>query len=141
MARLDGKVALITGSASGIGEATARLFASEGAKVVMADIQDQRGEKVADEIGADYVHVDVSKEEDVKAAIIYAVDKYGRLDCVFNNAGIAGAVAPLDKETVEMFDRTLSVNLRGVFLGTKYAAEVMRRATRRRELRDGGRLC
>ena len=127
MARLDGKVALITGSASGIGEATARLFASEGANVVMADIQDQRGEKVAEEIGADYVHLDVSKEEDVKAAITYAVDKYGRLDCIFNNAGIAGAVAPLDKETVEMFDRTLSVNLRGVFLGTKYAADVMRR--------------
>jgi NAD(P)-dependent dehydrogenase (short-subunit alcohol dehydrogenase family) len=125
MGRLDGKVALITGSASGIGEATARLFAAEGAKVVIADIQDKRGKNVAAEIGADYVHVDVSKEEEIKAAIDYTVDHYGRLDCLFNNAGIAGAVAPLNEETVEMFNRTMAVNLRGVFLGTKYAAKVM----------------
>lgn len=127
MGRLDRKVALITGSASGIGEATARLFASEGAKVVMADIQDERGKRIAGEIGGDYVHVDVSKETDVKQAIDYTVDKYGRLDCVFNNAGIAGAVGPLDAVTVEMFDKTIAINLRGVFLGTKYAARVMRK--------------
>ncbi len=127
MSRLNGKVALITGSASGIGEATARLFAAEGAKVVMADIQDQRGEKIAEEIGADYIHVDVSKESDVRQAVDYTVEKYGRLDCLFNNAGIAGAVGPLDAVTVEMFDRTIAVNLRGVFLGTKYAAKVMRK--------------
>lgn len=125
MKRLKQKVALITGSASGIGEATARLFAAEGATVVMADIQDKRGMKIAEEIGADYLHVDVSKETDVVTAVDYVVEHHGRLDCMFNNAGIAGAVGPLDSVTVEMFDRTIAVNLRGVFLGTKYAARVM----------------
>ena len=127
MGRLDEKVAIITGGSSGIGEATSRLFAAEGATVIVADIQDKRGASLAKEIGAKYVHVDVSKEEDVKKVIDYAVQHYGRLDCIFNNAGIAGAVAPLDDETVEMFDRTMAVNLRGVFLGTKYAARVMRK--------------
>lgn len=121
------KTALITGSASGIGEATARLFAAEGAMVVMADIQDKRGEKIAEEIGADYLHVDVSMEADFNNAVDYVVEQYGRLDCMFNNAGIAGAVGPLDSVTIEMFDKTLAVNLRGVFLGTKYAARVMRK--------------
>ena len=127
MDRLDGKIAIITGGSSGIGEATSRLFAAEGATVIVADIQDKRGASLAKEIGAKYVNVDVSKEEDVKKVIDYAVQQYGRLDCIFNNAGIAGAVAPLDDETVEMFDRTMAVNLRGVFLGTKYAACVMRK--------------
>jgi len=127
MRRLDGKVALITGGASGIGEATARLFKSEGASVVITDIQDQRGERLASEIDAKYIHVDVSSEKDVQSVIDYAVKQYGRLDCVFNNAGIAGAVARLDEETVDMFDRTMAVNLRGVFLGTKYAARAMRK--------------
>ncbi len=96
MGRLDGKVALITGGASGIGEASARLFASEGASVIIADVQDKRGEVLASEIGADYIHVDVSSEADVKAGVEYAFNRYGRLDCMFNNAGIAGAVADLD---------------------------------------------
>ena len=126
MGRLDGKVALITGGASGIGEASARLFRAEGASVVIADIQDQRGEKLAGEIGAEYVHLDVSCEDDVRSGIDYAVEQYGRLDCLFNNAGIAGAVGDLDSVTLEMFDKTLAVNLRGVFLGTKYAARIMR---------------
>ena len=125
MKRLKEKVALITGSASGIGEATARLFAAEGANVVMADIQDKRGMKIAEEIGADYLHVDVSKETDVVKAIDYVIEHHGCLDCMFNNAGIAGAVGALDSVTVEMFDRTIAVNLRGVFLGTKYAGIVM----------------
>ena len=127
MGRLEGKVALITGGASGIGEASARLFSAEGASVIIADVQDQRGENLASEIDADFIQMDVSSEDDVKKGIDYIVEKYGRLDCIFNNAGIAGAVAKLDEETVEMFDRTMAVNLRGVFLGTKYAARVMRR--------------
>jgi len=125
MKRLKEKVALITGSASGIGEATARLFAAEGATVVMADIQDKRGGKISEEIGAHYLHVDVSKETDVVKAIDYVIEHHGHLDCIFNNAGIAGAVGSLASVTVEMFDRTIAVNLRGVFLGTKYAARVM----------------
>jgi NAD(P)-dependent dehydrogenase (short-subunit alcohol dehydrogenase family) len=127
MGRLDGKVALITGGASGIGEASARLFASEGASVIIADVQDKRGEVLASEIGADYIHMDVSSEADVKAGVEYAFNRYGRLDCMFNNAGIAGAVGDLDSVTVEMFDRTIAVNLRGVYLGTRYAARVMRK--------------
>jgi NAD(P)-dependent dehydrogenase (short-subunit alcohol dehydrogenase family) len=117
---------LITGGASGIGEASARLFVSEGAKVVIADIQDKRGKALASEIGAEYIHMDVSSEAEVRSGVEYTVDLYGRLDCIFNNAGIAGAVGDLDAVTVEMFDRTLAVNLRGVYLGTKYAARVMR---------------
>lgn len=127
MGRLEGKVALITGGSSGIGEATVRLFVSEGCEVVIADIQDERGLALAEEVGADYVHMDVSSEDDVKKGIDFTVGKHGRLDCVFNNAGIAGAVGGLDEVTAEAFDRTLAVNLRGVFLGTKYAARQMRR--------------
>jgi NAD(P)-dependent dehydrogenase (short-subunit alcohol dehydrogenase family) len=127
MNRLEAKVALITGGSSGIGEATVRLFSSEGCKVVIGDIQDERGMALAEEVGAHYVHMDVSSEEDVKKGIEFTVGKHGRLDCVFNNAGIAGAVGDLDSVTVEAFDRTLAVNLRGVFLGTKYAARQMRK--------------
>ncbi|MFA9494725.1 MAG: SDR family NAD(P)-dependent oxidoreductase [Candidatus Bathyarchaeota archaeon] len=127
MNRLEAKVALITGGSSGIGEATVRLFSSEGCKVVIGDVQDERGMALAEEVGAHYVHMDVSSEEDVKKGIEFTVGKHGRLDCVFNNAGIAGAVGDLDSVTVEAFDRTLAVNLRGVFLGTKYAARQMRK--------------
>ena len=127
MGRLEGKVALITGGSSGIGEATVRLFASEGCSVVIGDIQDERGAALAEEVDAYYVHMDVSSEEDVKKGIEFTVGRYGRLDCMFNNAGIAGAVGCLDEVTVEAFDKTLAVNLRGVFLGTKYAARQMRK--------------
>ena len=126
MGRLEGKVALITGGASGIGEASARLFAEEGADVVVADVQDERGGGLASDLGAEYVHADVTREEDVEAAVSHAVDAYGRLDCMFNNAGIAGAVGPIESVTVEAFDRTVAVLLRGVFLGVKHAAPVMR---------------
>lgn len=126
MGRLEGKVAVITGGASGIGEASVRLFAAEGAEVVVADVQDERGRRLASELGVEYVHADVTREEDVEAAVSYAVDVYGRLDCMFNNAGIAGAVGPIESVTVEAFDRTVAVLLRGVFLGVKHAAPVMR---------------
>jgi len=126
MGRLEGKVAVITGGASGIGEASVRLFAAEGAEVVVADIQDERGGRLASELGAEYVHTDVTLEADVEAAVSHAVDVFGRLDCMFNNAGIAGAVGPIESVTVEAFDRTVAVLLRGVFLGIKHAAPVMR---------------
>jgi len=126
MGRLEDKVALITGGASGIGEASARLFVEEGAMVVVADVQDERGGLLASELGAEYVHADVTREEDVEAAVSHAVDVYGCLDCMFNNAGIAGAVGPIETVTVEAFDRTVAVLLRGVFLGVKHAAPVMR---------------
>jgi NAD(P)-dependent dehydrogenase (short-subunit alcohol dehydrogenase family) len=124
--RLDDKVAVIKGGASGIGEASVKLFAAEGAEVVIADVQDERGGRLAAELGAEYVHADVTREENVEAAVSHAVDVYGRLDCMFNNAGIAGAVGPIESVTVEAFDRTVAVLLRGVFLGVKHAAPVMR---------------
>jgi len=126
MGRLDDKVAVITGGASGIGEASVRLFAAEGAEVVVADVQDERGGRLASELGAEYIHADVTREEDVQVAVSHTVDVYGRLDCMFNNAGIAGAVGPIESVTAEAFDRTVAVLLRGVFLGIKHAAPVMR---------------
>jgi NAD(P)-dependent dehydrogenase (short-subunit alcohol dehydrogenase family) len=126
MGKLEGKVAVITGGASGIGEASVRLFVEEGAEVVVVDVQDERGGNLASELSAEYVHADVTREEGVEAAISYVVDVYGRLNCMFNNAGIAGAVGPIESVTVEAFDWTVAVLLRGVFLGVKHAAPVMR---------------
>ena len=129
MGRLEGKVAVITGGSSGIGEASVRLFAHEAARVIIADIQDEKGRRLAEELGnnVSYIHTDISVEKDVHAVVGYAVESYGRLDCMFNNAGIAGAVGPIESVTVEAFDRTLVVLLRGVFLGIKHAAPVMKK--------------
>ncbi len=129
MARLNGKVALITGGASGIGEATVRLFVEEGASVVVADIQDERGQGLVSELGAraSYVHADVSREADVQAAIDGVVSRHGRLDCLFNNAGSAGVQGRIEETSAAGFDETMGVLVRGVFLGMKHAAPVMRR--------------
>jgi NAD(P)-dependent dehydrogenase (short-subunit alcohol dehydrogenase family) len=129
MARLAGKVALITGGASGIGEATVRLFVAEGACVVIADIQADRGRTLAAELGARaaYVHTDVSREADVSGVITETVARFGRLDCLFNNAGYGGVMGPIETTPVAGFDETLGVLLRGVFLGMKHAAPVMKR--------------
>ncbi|MBC8497876.1 glucose 1-dehydrogenase [Candidatus Bathyarchaeota archaeon] len=126
--KLEGRVALITGGASGIGEATARLFVEEGAKVLVTDVQDERGQALTDALGpnAVYLHVDVSLEDDVEQAVRHANETFGRLDCMFNNAGIAGAVGPIEEVSVEAFDETIGVLLRGVFLGIKHAATVMK---------------
>jgi NAD(P)-dependent dehydrogenase (short-subunit alcohol dehydrogenase family) len=127
MSRLANKVALVTGGGSGIGEATVRLFAAEGAAVVIVDIQNDRGRRVAAELGprAAYVHADVSREEDVQGAVAEAVRRFGRLDCMFNNAGYAGVGGRIAEIPVAGFDQTLGVLLRGVFLGMKHAAPVM----------------
>ena len=126
--RLDGRVALITGGASGLGEATVRLFAREGARVVIADLQDERGQRVAGELGAAalYQRTDVTREADIAAAVDRALAEFGRLDCMFNNAGVVGAVGPIDEIPVEDYDATMAINLRGVFLGMKHAARVMK---------------
>ncbi len=120
---------MITGAASGIGEATARLFVAEGASVVMADLEDERGRRVAAELGrrCRYVHADVAVEGAVDAAADLAVADFGGLDCVFNNAGIPGSVGPIGEIDIASFDRTVAVHLRGVFLGIRAAARVMRR--------------
>ena len=129
MGRLEGKVAIITGGASGIGEASARLFVEEGASVLIADLQDHKGWKLAEELGirTEYLHADVSRESDVEALVSRAVETYGRLDCMFNNAGIAGPTGPIESVNVEGFNEAIGVLLRGVFLGIKHAAPVMKR--------------
>jgi len=129
MGRLEGKVAIITGGASGIGEASARLFIDEGASVLIADVQDDKGRKLAEELGirAEYLHADVSRESDVEAIVSRAVEAYDRLDCMFNNAGIAGPTGAIESVKVKDFDEALGVLLRGVFLGIKHAAPVMKR--------------
>ncbi len=128
MARLDGKVAVITGGASGIGEGTVRLFAEEGARVVIADIQEGRGQALAEELGATtaYLQTDVSQEAGIAAAVQYAVSKWGRLDCMFNNAGFGGVSGPIELTDMDGYDRTMAVLLRAVVAGMKHAAAVMK---------------
>lgn len=129
--RLEGKVALITGGASGIGECNARLFVQHGAKVLIADIQDDLGEALCKSLGSQesisYIHCDVTCDSDVKNAVDMAVSKYGKLDIMFNNAGIIGTCkAPrILAVEIEDFKRVLDVNLFGAFLGAKHAARVM----------------
>jgi NAD(P)-dependent dehydrogenase (short-subunit alcohol dehydrogenase family) len=127
MGRLSGKVAIITGGASGIGRGTVELFVKEGASVVAADLQDDKGSRLVEDLGGEvsYVRTDVSNEDDVKAMIAHAVNKFGRLDCVFNNAGIPGLGGPIANIPTEEFDMVIAVLLRGVFLGIKHAAPIM----------------
>jgi NAD(P)-dependent dehydrogenase (short-subunit alcohol dehydrogenase family) len=125
--RLDGKVAVITGGASGIGEGTVRRFVEEGARVVIADLQREPGEALAAELGdvARFISCDVTSEDDVAAAVDLAVAEFGRLDVMFNNAGIVGVVGRIADTPADGWDRTVAVLLRGVFLGAKHAARVM----------------
>jgi NAD(P)-dependent dehydrogenase (short-subunit alcohol dehydrogenase family) len=126
MVTLAGKVAVITGAASGIGAGTARHFVEIGARVVIADVLDEEGRELCASLGeaADFVHCDVTVEADVEAAVARATTRYGRLDCIFNNAGSSGFVGPIAETPVERFDRTMAVLLRGVFLGMKHAAPI-----------------
>ena len=128
MGTLNGKVAVITGGASGIGAASVRLFVAQGARVVISDVLDELGENLARELGSDvsYRHADVSEESDVEALVDFAVDKFGQLDCMYNNAGISGVTAPIEMIPTDGFDKTMAIDLRGVFLGMKHAVRVMR---------------
>lgn len=125
--RLQGRVAVVTGGASGIGEATVRRFVDEGARVVVADLQREPGEALAAELGTAvrFIATDVTVEADVAAAIDLAVSAFGRLDVMFNNAGIVGVVGSVADTSIEQWDRTVAVLMRGVFLGMKHAARVM----------------
>jgi NAD(P)-dependent dehydrogenase (short-subunit alcohol dehydrogenase family) len=126
--RVSGKVVVVTGAASGLGEATARLMYAEGAGVLLTDIQDARGQRIADELGdrSRYLHCDVAAEPDVANAVDTAVREFGRLDCMFNNAGIVGTHGGIDEIPIEEYEFTMTVLLRSVFLGMKHAARVMK---------------
>ncbi|KAH0726192.1 hypothetical protein KY285_001901 [Solanum tuberosum] len=125
--RLEGQVAIITGAASGIGEASARLFAEHGARIVVAAIQDELGLKVVESIGADkasYRHCDVTDEKQVEDTVAYAVEKYGTLDIMFSNVGTLNFCSVLDMD-VMAFDETMAINVRGSALAVKHAARFM----------------
>src|SRR5207253_8570626 len=130
--RLAGKVALISGGARGMGAAEARLFAREGARVVIGDILEAEGRAVEADIktkGGEgvFVRLDVTREADWQAAVGQAVSRFGKLDVLVNNAGIGGGTR-IEETTVEAWDRTMEVNAKGVFLGTKAAIPAMQRA-------------
>ena len=131
MGRLDGKVAVITGAGSGMGRASAVVFAEEGAKVVCADRSGDE-EETAKLIGdaAVAVHVDVSVEADIQRMIATAENEFGKLDVLYNNAGFGGPIMPLHEQTLETWDKVHDTNLKGVFFGIKYGVPAM--------LRNGG---
>jgi 3alpha(or 20beta)-hydroxysteroid dehydrogenase len=133
MGKLDGKVALISGGARGQGAVEAAVFAREGAKVLFGDVRDDEGRKVEAAIRADggdavYLHLDVASETDWQRAVHTALERYGKLDVLVNNAGIVIPRVPIEERTAEEWDRVMAVNAKGVFLGTKHAIPAMRRA-------------
>ena len=123
MGRLDGKVAVITGGAPGMGEATTKLFVGEGAQVVIGDVQREKAQALADSLGDDCVAVeaDVSSSEDVQALVRTALSEFGGIDVMYNNAGIGGGEGPIHECSEEMFDRIIAVDLKAVWLGMKHA--------------------
>lgn len=131
MARLDGKTAVITGGASGIGRASALRFVEEGAAVVVADLNTEGGREVVAECRqkggrAVFQRTDVTEESDVRAMLDHAVQEFGKLDILFNNAGITGFHGPIEQVPVDGWDRSITVLLRSVFLGIKHAVPLMR---------------
>lgn len=126
MGRLDGKVAVITGGASGIGAATARLFVAEGAKVMLGDIQDEAAEALVNELGDDamYRRTDVTCEADVSTLLFATGEHFGRLDILFNNAGAFGARGSITEISASDFDATINLLLRSVFFGMKHAGRI-----------------
>ena len=126
--RFEGKVSVVTGGASGIGEGIVRRLVAEGGRCLIADVQEERGRALAQELGdaVRFVRADVSVEDDVASMVSVAVSELGGLDCLFNNAGILGVVGSLLDTAREDWDRTMAVLLTSVFLGIKHGARVMR---------------
>ena len=135
MERLKGRVAVVTGGGNGIGRETALRFLREGAKVVVADVNPENGARTLELAASEgaaggsvrFARTDVTAEADVKAAVECACDEFGRLDCVFNNAGIGGAFGPVTDTEVKEWDFSMEVLVRGVFLGLKHGARVLKR--------------
>ena len=127
--RLDGKVAVITGAASGIGRGTVDLFVAEGAKVIAADISDDRGARIeeAHKGKVKFVHCDVTEEAQIACAIAAAEKEFGKLDCLFSNAGTGGARDPADAITAEGFDAVMHLHVRAALFGMKYAVPLMKK--------------
>jgi NAD(P)-dependent dehydrogenase (short-subunit alcohol dehydrogenase family) len=127
--RLAGKVALVSGAASGMGRSEAEIFAREGAKVIVADVLEAEGKQVADKIGAAarFVKLDVTSETEWDAAVKAAVSAFGKLDVLVNNAGLSGTIDP-DMLSSAAWDKVMAVNAKGVFLGMKYAIPEMKKA-------------
>ena len=130
MGLVDGKAALVTGGASGIGRATVEILVREGARVVLADLNEVEGEKRVEAIrssGGDarFVRTDVTREADVERLVAAVLDYYGRLDCAVNSAGITGGIGPVQELSQEDWEHTLAINLTGVFLCTKHEVATM----------------
>jgi NAD(P)-dependent dehydrogenase (short-subunit alcohol dehydrogenase family) len=124
MGMIDGKVAVITGGASGIGAASVRRFVQEGARVVFGDLQEEKGAALAAELGAGvcrFLRTDVTQSEDVRALVHAAVEAFGKLDAIYNTAGIGGGEGPITDCAEEQFDRIIAVDLKAVWLGMKHA--------------------
>jgi NAD(P)-dependent dehydrogenase (short-subunit alcohol dehydrogenase family) len=125
MGALDGKIAIVTGGTSGIGEGIAKAFVSEGAKVVIAGRREEEGHALEKRIGVRFVRTDVTIEADVKAMVDKTVEWFGRVDCLVNNAGIPSPMISITEIDVATIDQVLAVNVRGVVLGIKHAAPIM----------------
>ena len=127
MGRMDGKVAIITGAARGIGAAAARIFAAEGARLMLADVLEEPLSALAKEIGANAATcpTDVTDEAAVQRLVEATVTRWGQVDAALLNAGIEGEVGPIEDYSAEMFDRVIAVNVRGVWLGLKYVMRAM----------------
>ena len=130
--RLEGKVAVITGAASGIGAATAKTYVDHGARVVLGDIQDEAGEGMAAKLGgaghAIFCHCNVTEEADVEALVETAIAEFGQIDIIFNCAGIVGALGPMSTTPAEEWKLTIDIMINGVFYGMKHASRHMKEA-------------
>ncbi len=130
MRRLENKVAVITGGAGGIGSATAKIFLEEGAKVLLVDLNEGSLQEVILHLGSNdvsYIVADVSKDDDTKKYIDTAVERYGKIDILFSNAGVEGVVQPLTEYPEDIFNKVLAVNIKGVWLSIKHSFPVMKK--------------